>query len=155
MTGVLIVLATVLVQVMVVNRMPLPGGVTPDLVVLAVVGVAMARGPAAGAVIGFGAGLLADVMPPTAHLLGQYAFVLAIVGYLAGRGLGGNAVTTVMACVILAPLLAAGLGGLISDPRVTVATLTEQVPLTIAYTLLLSPVVMWLSGRTMRAGYAT
>ncbi|WP_113698784.1 rod shape-determining protein MreD [Nonomuraea lactucae] len=154
MTGVLIVLATVLVQVIMVNRVALPGGATPDLVVLAVIGVAMARGPAAGAVIGFCAGLLVDVMPPTAHLLGHYAFVLAIVGYLAGRGLG-TPVTTVMLCVVIAPLLAAGLGGLISDPRVTVGTLTDQVPLTIAYTLILSPIVMWLYNRGTRPGYAT
>jgi rod shape-determining protein MreD len=152
--GVLIVLAAVLAQVLLVNRIPLPGGASPDLVVLAVIGVAMTRGPETGAVVGFAAGLLADVMPPTAHLLGQYAFVLAIVGYLAGRGLGSPA-TTVMACVAVAPLLAAGLAGLISDPRVTVTTLTEQVPLSIAYTLILSPVLMWLVNRGARPGYAT
>ncbi|MEV0595291.1 rod shape-determining protein MreD [Nonomuraea cavernae] len=153
MIGVLIVLVTVLVQVIVVNRLGLPGGAAPDLVLLAVVGVAMARGPVAGTVIGFCAGLLVDVVPPTAHLLGQYAFVLALVGYLAGRGVG-SPVTTVIVCVLIAPLLAAGLGGLISDPRVTIATLTEQIPITIVYTLIASPVVMWLNGRGGQLRYA-
>jgi rod shape-determining protein MreD len=47
----------------------------------------------------------------------------------------------------MAPLLAAAVGGLISDPRVTMSTLTEQVPVTIVYTLLVSPIVIWLTTR--------
>ncbi|MBN6057556.1 rod shape-determining protein MreD [Nonomuraea sp. RK-328] len=154
MTALLVVPLAVLLQVILVNRVPLPGGGSPDLVLLAVTGVAMARGPATGAVIGFCAGLLVDVMPPAAHLMGLYAFTLAVIGYVAGRGLG-TPVTTVMLCVLLGPLLAAGLGGLISDPRVNVDTFTDQVPLTIAYTFLLSPLVMWWAGRSGEPGYAT
>ncbi|NUW43164.1 rod shape-determining protein MreD [Nonomuraea rhodomycinica] len=154
MTALLIVPLAVLVQVILVNRVPLPGGGSPDLVLLAVTGVAMARGPVTGAVIGFCAGLLVDVMPPAAHLMGLYAFTLAVIGYVAGRGLG-TPVTTVMLCVLLGPLLAAGLGGLISDPRVDVDTFTDQVPLTIAYTFFLSPLVMWWAARAGEPGYAT
>ncbi|MER7505211.1 rod shape-determining protein MreD [Nonomuraea pusilla] len=142
----LFVLLALLVQVMVVNRLPLPAGGTPDLVLLAVVGAALVRGPTAGAVLGFCAGLLVDVVPPTAHLLGQYAFVFALVGYVAGRGAGGP-VTTVVLCVLMAPLLAAGLAALMSDPRVTLSTLTEQVPVTVVYTLVVAPVVVWLATR--------
>ncbi|NRQ34979.1 rod shape-determining protein MreD [Nonomuraea sp. NN258] len=153
MIGALFVVVALLAQVMLINRVPLPAGGQPDLVLLAVVGAALSRGPAAGAVLGFFAGLLVDIVPPTAHLVGHYAFVLALVGYVAGRGAGGPA-TTVVLCVLMAPLLAAGVSGLISDPRVTVTTLTEQVPVTIVYTLLLSPVVIWLATRGRRPGYA-
>ncbi|WP_344749045.1 hypothetical protein [Streptosporangium vulgare] len=38
---------------------------------LAVVGYALARGAAAGAVMGFAAGLVSDLLQPAAHLLGQ------------------------------------------------------------------------------------
>jgi len=152
MTGVLAVLAALLVQVMLVNRLHLPAGGTPDLVLLALVGVALVRGPVAGAVIGFCTGLVVDVAPPTAHVAGLYAFVFALVGYLAGRGSGGT-VTTVVVCVLLAPLLAAAVGGLLSDPRVTVSTLTQQVPVTVAYTLIAAPVVIWLSTYRPRRRY--
>ncbi|MGN9846035.1 rod shape-determining protein MreD [Nonomuraea sp. H19] len=154
MIGILSVLVALLAQVMLVNRVPLPAGGAPDLVLLTVVGTALARGPAFGATLGFFAGLLVDIMPPTAHLVGEYAFVLALVGYVAGRGAGGP-VTTVVLCVLMAPLLAAAVGGLISDPRVTLSTLTEQVPVTVVYTLLVSPIVIWLTTRSRQPRYLT
>jgi rod shape-determining protein MreD len=138
--------AAVLVQVMLVNRLPLPAGGAPDLVLLAVVAVGVLRGPVSGAVVGFCAGLVVDIVPPTAHLAGLYAFVFALVGYIAGRGIGGP-VTTVVLCVLIAPLVAAALGGLVADPRVTLATLTEQIPVSAVYTLIVSPVVIWLVTR--------
>jgi rod shape-determining protein MreD len=152
--GGLSVLLALLAQVMVVNRVSLPAGGAPDLVLLAVVGAALARGASSGALLGFFAGLLVDVMPPTAHLVGHYAFVLAFVGYIAGRGAGGP-VTTVVLCVLVAPLLAAAVGGLISDPRVTMSTLTERVPVTIVYTLVVSPIVIWLTTRGRQPRYST
>ena len=63
--------------------------------------------------------------------------------------------TTVVLCVLMAPLLAAAVGGLISDPRVSLATLTEQVPVTIVYTLLVSPIVIWLTTRGRHARFST
>ncbi|MET7466079.1 rod shape-determining protein MreD [Nonomuraea sp. NPDC005501] len=154
MTPLLLVPLVVLAQVILVNRVPLPGGGTPDLVLLAVTGLAMTRAPAAGAVLGFCAGLLVDIMPPAAHLMGQYALALAVVGYVAGRGVG-NPVVTIAVCVLLGPSLAVAVGLLISDPRVTLTMLIEQMPLTIAYTMILSPVVLWATGRGREPGYAT
>ncbi|RVX43570.1 rod shape-determining protein MreD [Nonomuraea polychroma] len=154
MIGGVSVLLALLAQVMLVNRVPLPAGGAPDLVLLAVVGASLGRGAASGAMLGFFAGLLVDIMPPTAHLLGQYAFVLALVGYIAGRGAGGP-VTTVVLCVLLAPLLAATVGMLISDPRVTLSTLIEQVPVTVVYTLVVSPIVIWLTTRGRQPRYST
>lgn len=154
MIGGLSVVLALLAQVMLVNRLPLPGGGAPDLVLLAVIGAALGRGAQHGAVLGFCAGLLVDIMPPSAHLVGQYAFALAVVGYVAGRGAGGP-VTTVVLCVLIAPLLAALVVGLVSDPRVTVAALTERVPVTVVYTLLISPIVIWLTTRGREARYST
>ncbi|WP_433431595.1 rod shape-determining protein MreD [Nonomuraea sp. CA-141351] len=154
MIGGLSVLLALLAQVMLVNRVPLPGGGAPDLVLLAVIGAALGRGAQYGAVLGFCTGLLVDIMPPTAHLVGQYAFVLAVVGYVAGRGAGGP-VTTVVLCVLLAPLLAAFVVGLLSDPRVTMSTLTDRVPITVVYTLLFSPIVIWLTTRGREARFST
>ncbi|MFI7615303.1 rod shape-determining protein MreD [Nonomuraea terrae] len=154
MIGWLSVLLALLTQVMLVNRVPLPAGGAPDLVLLAVIGAALTRGPSSGAVLGFFAGLLVDVVPPSAHLVGQYAFVYALVGYVAGRGLGGP-VTTVVLCVLLAPLAAAGVGALMSDPRVTMSMLTGQVPVTVVYTLLVSPIVIWLTTRSRQARFST
>lgn len=154
MIGWLSVLAALLAQVMVVNRLPLPAGGAPDLVLLTVIAAAWTRGPSSGAVLGFFAGLLADVMPPSAHLVGQNAFVYALVGYLAGRGIGGP-VTTVVLCVLLAPLATAGVGALMSDPRVTMPMLSTQVPVTIVYTLLVSPVVVWLATRSRQVRFLT
>ncbi|WP_157246515.1 rod shape-determining protein MreD [Nonomuraea typhae] len=153
MIAVLVVLATVLVQLTLVNRLPLPAGGVPDLVLLAVVGVAMLRGPVAGAVIGFCSGLLVDVVPPVAHVAGEYAFVLTVVGFLAGRGLGG-VVSTVMACVLVAPLLAAAVGGLIGEEGVTLEALVARAPVTVMYTLVAAPVVIWAVTRGKQPRYA-
>ncbi|MCK2217913.1 rod shape-determining protein MreD [Actinomadura sp. ATCC 31491] len=154
MIGALCVLLALLVQVMLVNRLSLPAGGAPDLVLLAVIGAALMRGAVPGATLGFVAGLLVDIAPPGAHLVGQYAFVLALVGYVAGRGAGGP-VTTVVLCVLVAPLLAAGVSLLIGDARVTMSTLTEEVPVTVVYTLLVSPIVIWLTTRSAQPRYST
>ncbi|MEU7001638.1 rod shape-determining protein MreD [Nonomuraea sp. NPDC046570] len=148
----LVLVAALLLQVTIVNRMALPANGAPDLVLLAVIGIALLRGPVAGAVIGFCAGLLVDLVPPTAHVLGQYAFVFALVGYVAGWGVRG-VVPTVILCVLAAPVLAAAVGGLIGDPRVTMTSLATVVPVTAAYTLVVAPVVIWVSLRARSLEY--
>ncbi|MBB5083739.1 rod shape-determining protein MreD [Nonomuraea endophytica] len=149
----LVVVVAVLLQLILVNRLPLPGGGMPDLVLLAVVGVAMMRGPAMGAAIGFCSGLLVDVVPPTAHVAGEYAFVLTVVGFLAGRGLGG-VVPTVVACILAAPLLAAVVGGLVGEQGVTLAAVAVKAPVTVVYTLVAAPVVIWAVTRGKQPRYA-
>src|SRR5919108_5983686 len=71
------------VQVSVLARLQLPGAV-PDLLLLTVLGLALVYGHVGGALIGFGAGLLADLAPPADHAAGRYALVLCVIGYLAG-----------------------------------------------------------------------
>lgn len=82
LVGVLLTVAVV-VQASVLARLGLPGA-APQLVVVAVAGVALAGGPAAGAIAGFAAGLLADVAPPAVSPIGLSALVLVLVGWSTG-----------------------------------------------------------------------
>ncbi|GAA3408407.1 hypothetical protein GCM10018952_05420 [Streptosporangium vulgare] len=82
---VLLFLGIMIVQVTVVNRLPLPGNAAPDLVLLAVVGCTRWRAGRGGSRHGFRAGLVSDLLPPAAHLLGHNALVLCLMGFLAGR----------------------------------------------------------------------
>ncbi|GII97248.1 rod shape-determining protein MreD [Sinosporangium siamense] len=143
---VLALAAAMLMQLTVVNVLPLPGGAAPDLVLLVVITAAMVRGAGRGALIGFCSGLAADLTPPVIHPAGQYALVYCLVGFMAGRlserspRLG---VAVAVACVVAGPLIAAGVAALIGDERATWAALQTALPLTIVFTLLAAPVVVW------------
>lgn len=78
----LLVLIAVLLQTSVVARLALPL-VRLDLVLVLVVAVALTAGPGLGAAVGFGAGLLTDLMAD--HPAGAVALVLCLVGYAGGR----------------------------------------------------------------------
>ena len=60
-------------------------GIVPNLVLLVVVAAALTRGAQFAAVLGFGAGVVLDLAPPTDHVAGQWALALVVVGYVAGR----------------------------------------------------------------------
>jgi rod shape-determining protein MreD len=60
------------------------GAVSPDLVLVAVVAVALLRGAEWGAIAGFCAGLMLDVVT-LSPLLGASSLVLAVAGYWIGR----------------------------------------------------------------------
>ena len=79
-----VLVGVVLLQVGLLALLPLPGA-TPDLVLVVVAALAIARGPGAGAVAGFAGGLLLDLAPPAAHAAGQWALVLTVAGYAAGH----------------------------------------------------------------------
>ncbi|WP_344981185.1 rod shape-determining protein MreD [Streptosporangium fragile] len=143
-------LLVMVVQVTVVNRLPLPGEAAPDLLLLAVVGYALARGAAAGAAMGFAAGLLSDVLPPVAHLLGQNAFVLCLIGFVAGRAVEshpGAGPLASLGCAVAGPVIAAAAGALLNDARVDLATLTTVLPQAALYNLLAAPPVVWAARR--------
>jgi rod shape-determining protein MreD len=87
--GALVLLAVVLVllaivQVSLVDFLPTPWAV-PDLVVVAVLALAIARGPLTGGLAGAGAGLILDVIPPASGPLGGWMLVLAVAGVLLGH----------------------------------------------------------------------
>ena len=151
------VLTALLVQVTIVNRLPLPDG-RPDLVVLVVVALALVRGPEYGAVIGFAAGLAADVVPPADHTIGRLALAYAVVGYAAGlledaeeRSVLAT-VLVVAACSAAAVVGYAGVGALVGDERITFAALRNAMVATVIYDVVLAPfVVPVVSGAARRA----
>lgn len=73
----------VVLQASLLARLGLPGA-TPALLLVVVLTFAMSAGPAAGAIIGFSAGVLVDLAPPSAGSLGQTAAIYAMAGFLAG-----------------------------------------------------------------------
>src|SRR6185437_12828171 len=160
--------AAVVIQLTVVNRLPLPAplapgsSAAPDLVLLLVTAIAVTTSPATAAVTGFAGGLALDIAPPAAHYVGEYALVFCLAGYAAARVVRAiwNAtgerdpvtVFTVMAVAAAAGEAGkAALGLLLSDPDVTVAAVSRVLPAAILYDLLLAPLVYWLVTRLTRA----
>jgi len=150
------VLAAVLIQVTVLNNVPFPGGAGPDLVLVAVVAMALGSGPRDGAIIGFAAGLALDVAPPASNLLGQSALVFCLVGYGCGRlrvALERSAwlpLAGVAVGVAAGEALYALVGLIFGDPDVTWQAVRQVLPAAVFYDLLISPFVLyavaWLGG---------
>ncbi|MEU2114766.1 rod shape-determining protein MreD [Streptomyces sp. NPDC016459] len=145
LSATLIVVALV-VQVSVLARLQLPGAV-PDLVLLTVVGLALVYGHVSGALIGFSAGLLADLAPPADHAAGRYALVLCVVGYLVGLARPENGRLTsasgpmavVAAAAVGSTLLYAGVGALVGDTAARHVGLGSLLFTAAVYDLLLAP----------------
>jgi rod shape-determining protein MreD len=148
LAAVLLVLGLV-IQVSVLGRLQLPGA-TPDLLLLMVVGLALVYGPAGGCLVGFAAGLLADIAPPSDHAMGRYALVLCLMGYAAGllRPEGGrqrsvvSALFVVAGAAVLSTLLYAVVGALVGDTAARHVGLTGLVFSALLYDLLLAPFVV-------------
>ena len=77
-----IVFVAVLLQATIFASLDVLGG-TPDVLLLALLGIALLRGAITGAVAGFSGGLLLDIV--TLDTLGVTALVLALAGYWTGR----------------------------------------------------------------------
>ncbi|MEV8588555.1 rod shape-determining protein MreD [Streptomyces sp. NPDC051180] len=145
LSATLIVVALV-VQVSVLARLQLPGAV-PDLVLLTVVGLALVYGPVSGSLIGFTAGLLADLAPPADHAAGRYALVLCVIGYLVGLARPDNGRLTsatgpmavVVAAAVGSTLLYAGVGALVGDTAARHVGLGFLLFTAAVYDLLLAP----------------
>ncbi|MEV8539028.1 rod shape-determining protein MreD [Streptomyces sp. NPDC051572] len=144
-----LVVVALVIQVSVLARLHLPGAV-PDLLLLTVLGLAMVYGHVAGALIGFGAGLLADLAPPADHAAGRYALVLCVIGYLAGLAKPENGrlksatgpMAVVVAAAIGATLLYAGVGALVGDTAARHVGLGSLLFTASLYDLLLAPFVV-------------
>jgi len=150
-----IVLSTALVvialvaQVSVLARLHLPGAV-PDLLLLTLLGLALTYGHVSGCLIGFFAGLLADLAPPADHAVGRYALVLCVVGYAAGLAKPDSGqmrtamgpMLVVIAGAIATTLLYAGVGGLVGDTAGAHVGLVKLVFTATVYDLLLAPFIV-------------
>jgi rod shape-determining protein MreD len=142
-------------QLTVVNRLSLPGAGAPDLVLLTVVALGMCSRPATAAVIGFCAGLCLDIAPPGSYLIGEYALVFCLVGYLCGRIRGllnQSAMLTIagaMAAAAAGEALFALLGKAISDPQVSWTTVQQVLPASIIYDVIVTPFLLYLVMRAV------
>lgn len=178
-TALLVVVVALLLQVTVLPHFAW-NGVVPDLVLLAVVGVALATDPRFATLLGFGAGLLLDLAPPADHAAGRWALALMAVGYVVGRlahdhdlahsGHSGHPVPVGQAGPRSAGprtpypvMLAAGVGGafvgislfalsglLLQDPAVGVGQLLEVVLTAVAYDALVAAVAVPVVVRVLR-----
>lgn len=141
-----LVVVALVIQVSILARLQLPGAV-PDLLLLVVLGLALVYGHMAGAFIGFGAGLLADLAPPADHAAGRYALVLCVIGYLAGLARPDNGqlksatgpMVVVVAAAIGSTLLYAGVGALVGDTAARHVGLGSLLFTAAVYDLLLAP----------------
>ncbi len=97
----LVVLLFVIVQETLVLDLRV-GGVHPDIMILLPVVAGIVGGPARGATMGFGAGLVADLFLPTPFGLS------ALVGSIVGFGVGAMTLALNRSALWLAPLVALG-----------------------------------------------
>ncbi|HWF81709.1 MAG TPA: rod shape-determining protein MreD [Streptosporangiaceae bacterium] len=145
--------AVLLSQLTIVNGLPLPGGGVPDLVLLCVVAIGLVGGPEPGLIAGFGAGLALDLAPPSTALIGQYALVFCLVGYVSGRfsfTLRSSAVAALAAAAgaaVAGELLVGGLVVVLDTPQVTLATVVRLLPSGVIYDVVLIPVVLFATVR--------
>jgi rod shape-determining protein MreD len=144
-----LVIVALVIQVSILARLHLPGAV-PDLLLLTVLGLALVYGHVGGALIGFGAGLLADFAPPADHAAGRYALVLCVIGYLAGLAKPDSGqvksatgpMVVVVAAAIGSTLLYAGVGALVGDTAARHVGLGSLLFTAALYDLLLAPFVV-------------
>ncbi len=122
-------------------------GVVPNLVLLLVVAVGLARGAELAMLTGFAGGLMLDLAPPADHVAGRWALALVVVGYVAGRASRGPgstlaAVATVAGCSFVGTSLFALSGMLLGDPGVPVGEALAVIPLAVLYDVVLAPFVL-------------
>ena len=144
-----LIVASIVVQLTVLNGLRLPGGGVPDLVLVVVAALAVADGPLAGAIIGFAAGLCLDLAPPGSLLVGQYALVFCLAGWAAGRLARAAGKSPLWSAAFMAIVVAAAealstaLGLVLEPAQVTTAEVREVLPATIGYDLILCPFVLY------------
>lgn len=143
--GAAAVLTALLLQLAVIGRLPLPGA-APDLLLVLVVGFALAEGPLAGIITGFVAGLLADSVGD--HQLGRLALAYVVVGYVTGLLQDDTERST------LRPFLAVAFGAvagltvyageaiLLGDSRIGVHAIVRSAISTVPYDVILTPFVV-------------
>jgi len=143
------ILAAVVLQTTLLDRLPFPGGSAPNLVLVLVVTLALASGPTEGMLIGFGAGLALDIAPPASNLLGLSALVFCVIGYGCGRLRGPLERSAWLPLAVVALGVAAGealyaLAGMtFGDPDITWQSVRLVLPVSVAYDILLCPFVLY------------
>ena len=148
-------LGAVVLQASLFARLGLPGA-TPAVLLVVVLVFAMCAGPGAGAIIGFSAGVLVDLAPPSAGSLGQTAAIYAIAGFLAGfvelkpGRPDVQSVGTVAGLSAGAVIAQAMLASVIGTPEVTWSIVPLLVVTQLLYAVLLSLVLIPVVGTLYR-----
>ena len=155
-----VLLMALVLQVSVLPHLWFPGvfhGVVPNVVLLVVVAVGLRYGSEPAMVIGFGGGLLLDLVPPADHIAGRWALALLVAGYVSGRVAGRFApsgpatvrslrwpvlLATVAACSFVATSVFELTGLVLHDPAVGVPVLLEVVLLALVSDVLLGALVV-------------
>lgn len=120
-------------------------GVVPNLALVVVVAIGIARGPEVAAVAGFCAGLLLDLAPPADHVAGRWALAFVVVGYLAGRvqrDARASAVTAVLvvgAASFVGTSIYALSGRILSDGAWAMDQLLQAIVISVLWDLMLAP----------------
>jgi rod shape-determining protein MreD len=162
LVSIVLTAVAVVIQLTIVDRIAFPGGGGPNLVLLLVAALALAGGPMAGVLTGFFAGLALDVAPPGSHFIGQSALVFCLIGYVCGLlsdDFSGDAeqghtalfeIVVTAAGAVCGEALAALLGVMLSDPRVSWPAITHVLPVAVAYDILLCPFVLYAAAASLR-----
>jgi rod shape-determining protein MreD len=144
----LVVVTFAIVVQAVVFRYVSVDGVVPNLALLIVVAAAISRGSQFGAYVGFGAGLLLDLAPPSDHVAGRWALALVLVGYLAGR-VRQDARTSPLASVALVGAMSfvgtsvfALSGAVLGDGSLPVDTTLQVIVISVLWDVFLAPFVV-------------
>ena len=141
-TALVFVLA--LLQAVVFSSTPVLGG-APDLLLVTIVAVGLLRGSVAGALAGFGGGLIVDLL--TLDTLGVTSLVLTLAGFWAGRygettgrGRASAPLTSVAVITVLAAVFGFGLRYLLGEEVVAhQALITALLPAFVLNVLLAFP----------------
>jgi rod shape-determining protein MreD len=130
MLAVALVVTSVLLQLTVLPLLHLPGAV-PNVVAVTVVAIGFCTGTIRGAIVGFCAGLLLDLAPPSIGTVGITALVLVVAGFAAGwfgddqdRPLWLLAGFSSLVCgaTVLGGTI---VGGIVGDPHITWSRVPE------------------------------
>ncbi len=123
-------------------------GIVPNLVLLVVVAAGLVRDASFAMVLGFVAGLLIDLAPPSATVAGRWALALVVVGFVAGqvnretRTSAGAVVGTVAACSLVGTTVFALSGTFLGDPVSSVADVLGVIGAALLLDVLLTPFVL-------------
>lgn len=127
-------------------------GMGPDLIILVVVAFAIGERPRRAAVAGFAVGLVRDLLLTTPKGLSAFAYAVTAYGAaLAGVPRGVLPVVGLFAAATFASQLLYGLGSVFLGPQIDPSPLPRMLFVTTAYNALISPLLMPLLRRVVRA----
>jgi rod shape-determining protein MreD len=153
LTATFALFVAIIVQLVVIGPLRLPLG-RPDLVLVLLACIALVEGPAAGAVLGFGAGLVGDLL--SLHVLGQLALVFCLVGYLVGllapeaEGSVGLSLAVIAAAAAAATIGYAATSAILGDPALSPRSVMPHAAGSAGYALLVAPFLYPLVAATLR-----